>query len=218
MAKKKRRRQKPKSLEPIVSESNATPEPADASPPDTTDESSSDAPALSKTPSSDSAQTDENDNASQPRASRRDFLSSSGKLLTGICGAAAGIGAVHLAIPDSDDTHDSRFVIGRLSDFKMNTLTWLRDKSLFVMRAEKGIGAFSSKCTHLGCTVQRTDTGFLCPCHGARFDTAGRVIHGPAIKPLPWFSVVRYPDGRLWVHLDEPAPQGPVVVSDWKKG
>lgn len=150
--------------------------------------------------------------------SRRDFLSSSSKLLTGICGAAAGIGAVRLAIPDIDDTHESRFVLGRLSDFKMNTLTWLRDKSLFVMRDEKGIGAFSSKCTHLGCTVQRTDTGFSCPCHGARFDETGRVIHGPAIHPLPWYAVVRYPDGRLWVHLDESAPQGPSAVSDWKEG
>ena len=145
--------------------------------------------------------------------SRRAFLSSSGKIVTGICGAVACIGGIRLASPNFDDTHEARFAIGYLADFKMNTLTWIREKGLFVMRDAAGIGAFSSKCTHLGCTVQRTDTGFLCPCHGARFDEMGVVVHGPAAKPLPWYRVFLYPDGRLWVHLDEQAPsEGPSAL------
>ncbi len=48
-------------------------------------------------------------------------------------------------------------------------------------------------CTHLGCvplgnkpTDPRGDFGgWLCPCHGSQYDTAGRVRHGPAPANLP---------------------------------
>lgn len=42
-------------------------------------------------------------------------------------------------------------------------------------------------CTHLGCSPGREgEIGFLCACHGSRFDFAGRVLRGsPAPKNLP---------------------------------
>lgn len=41
-------------------------------------------------------------------------------------------------------------------------------------------------CTHLGCSPGReSEKGFLCACHGSRFDFAGRVMEGsPAPKNL----------------------------------
>ncbi len=41
-------------------------------------------------------------------------------------------------------------------------------------------------CTHLGCSPGReNEKGFLCACHGSRFDFAGRVVKGsPAPKNL----------------------------------
>ncbi|MGU9951105.1 MAG: ubiquinol-cytochrome c reductase iron-sulfur subunit [Gammaproteobacteria bacterium WSBS_2016_MAG_OTU1] len=41
-------------------------------------------------------------------------------------------------------------------------------------------------CTHLGCSPGReAEKGFLCACHGSRFDFAGRVLKGsPAPKNL----------------------------------
>ncbi len=42
-------------------------------------------------------------------------------------------------------------------------------------------------CTHLGCIPQFTEgsfTGYLCPCHGSEYDTAGRVVRGPAPENL----------------------------------
>ena len=42
-------------------------------------------------------------------------------------------------------------------------------------------------CTHLGCIPQFTEgsfTGYLCPCHGSEYDTAGRVVRGPAPNNL----------------------------------
>lgn len=51
--------------------------------------------------------------------------------------------------------------------------------------------ALSAVCTHLGCIVTwQPDKGiFLCPCHGGRFSTTGKVLGGPPPKPLPSYSV-----------------------------
>jgi ubiquinol-cytochrome c reductase iron-sulfur subunit len=39
-------------------------------------------------------------------------------------------------------------------------------------------------CTHLGCVPNKTDAGWLCPCHGSMYDNSGRVVRGPAPKNL----------------------------------
>lgn len=51
--------------------------------------------------------------------------------------------------------------------------------------------ALDLTCTHLGCTVKGTPTGFACPCHGSRFDPTGRVLVGPAPRPLRRLALVR---------------------------
>lgn len=62
-----------------------------------------------------------------------------------------------------------------------------RGKKLAVYRDESGIvKVCSAVCTHLGCIVQfnSAEKSWDCPCHGARFDTDGEVLEGPATKPL----------------------------------
>ncbi|MEU3255284.1 Rieske (2Fe-2S) protein [Streptomyces sp. NPDC006997] len=53
--------------------------------------------------------------------------------------------------------------------------------------AEGEFRAFSSTCTHQGCTVAEVADGTInCPCHGSRFHIEdGSVAHPPATKPLP---------------------------------
>ncbi|CAM5247166.1 Glycine/D-amino acid oxidase-like deaminating enzyme/nitrite reductase/ring-hydroxylating ferredoxin subunit OS=Streptomyces violarus OX=67380 GN=FHS41_001727 PE=4 SV=1 [Streptomyces violarus] len=58
---------------------------------------------------------------------------------------------------------------------------------LAVYRDEDGnLHSFSARCTHLGCLVafNSAERAWECPCHGSRFDTDGKVIQGPATKPL----------------------------------
>jgi thiosulfate dehydrogenase [quinone] large subunit len=56
--------------------------------------------------------------------------------------------------------------------------------------------AYQLVCTHQGCTVDYTGSGFQCPCHGARFDQTGQVTAGPARAPLTKVSV-RVLDGQV---------------------
>ncbi|WP_169738917.1 FAD-dependent oxidoreductase [Jiangella gansuensis] len=52
---------------------------------------------------------------------------------------------------------------------------------------EGSLHCLSARCTHLGCLVVFNDAErtWDCPCHASRFDTDGRVLSGPAVRPLP---------------------------------
>ncbi len=63
---------------------------------------------------------------------------------------------------------------------------------IFFTREAK-LCALSTRCTHAGCTVVWQRNGgtesLKCPCHDSKFDTAGRVLNGPAKLPLARYSV-----------------------------
>ncbi|MGB3788035.1 MAG: Rieske 2Fe-2S domain-containing protein [Phormidesmis sp.] len=52
--------------------------------------------------------------------------------------------------------------------------------------------AISAVCTHRGCAVDWDAAAqmFVCPCHGSRYDEAGRVAEGPARRDLALIAVV----------------------------
>ncbi|WP_020676778.1 ubiquinol-cytochrome c reductase iron-sulfur subunit [Geopsychrobacter electrodiphilus] len=51
--------------------------------------------------------------------------------------------------------------------------------------------ALTAVCTHLGCIIKWVDAKgeFLCPCHGGRFSSEGKVLGGPPPKPLKSYTV-----------------------------
>jgi nitrite reductase/ring-hydroxylating ferredoxin subunit len=64
-------------------------------------------------------------------------------------------------------------------------------------RDEQGeLHAVSAVCTHLGCLIEwnASEETWDCPCHGSRFDVAGRVLRGPAKKDLAEIEVTPSPD------------------------
>jgi menaquinol-cytochrome c reductase iron-sulfur subunit len=59
-----------------------------------------------------------------------------------------------------------------------------------VKDAANHITAFGPQCTHLGCAYhwEEAKGEFLCPCHNSLFAIDGRVISGPAPRPLDRFE------------------------------
>ncbi len=60
-----------------------------------------------------------------------------------------------------------------------------------VKKADNQVIAFAPQCTHLGCAYHWDETtkNFQCPCHTSAFAIDGRVISGPAPRPLDRYAV-----------------------------
>jgi nitrite reductase/ring-hydroxylating ferredoxin subunit len=73
--------------------------------------------------------------------------------------------------------------------------------STLVQRSEDGtLRAFSARCTHLGCRIDRIIDGeAVCPCHGSRFRADGTVASGPASRPLAALRVEPDPKNGGWI-------------------
>jgi len=67
------------------------------------------------------------------------------------------------------------------------------ERGVWLVRQGREIWALDGRCTHLGCAVglEAGGDGFVCPCHGSRYDLAGDVLHGPADEPLARLQVER---------------------------
>jgi Rieske Fe-S protein len=60
---------------------------------------------------------------------------------------------------------------------------------LVARTGDQSFAALTSTCTHQTCTISGFDGGdYVCPCHGSRFTTSGRVVNGPASAPLRSFN------------------------------
>ena len=68
---------------------------------------------------------------------------------------------------------------------------------LFVAGTAESPVGLSLACTHLGCRVAVAPGGFACPCHGSRFDAAGRPVAGPARSALARVPFARR--GDTWI-------------------
>lgn len=102
----------------------------------------------------------------------------------------------------------SRFHVGKPDDFPSGTKLALEDRRICLVRDGDQFAAVSTTCTHLGCIVSPSDTGYSCPCHGSRYDQDGNVTGGPAPKPLAWYKVSLAPNGELEVDKDQEIQPG----------
>jgi menaquinol-cytochrome c reductase iron-sulfur subunit len=72
-----------------------------------------------------------------------------------------------------------------------------------VRRSATEVTVFSPVCTHLGCRYDwEPNSGrFLCPCHGSLFGLDGKVLAGPAPRPLDTLPV-KIENGELFVEWE----------------
>jgi ubiquinol-cytochrome c reductase iron-sulfur subunit len=83
-----------------------------------------------------------------------------------------------------------------------------------------GILCYSKICTHVGCPIslwEQQTHHLLCPCHQSTFDLAdnGKVLFGPAARPLPQLPIAVDSEGYLIATSDFTEPVGP---SFWERG
>jgi menaquinol-cytochrome c reductase iron-sulfur subunit len=69
-----------------------------------------------------------------------------------------------------------------------------------VRKDEQNVVAFAPQCTHLGCAYHWDDkeNNFLCPCHTSTFSIDGKVLSGPAPRPLDRF-VTKIDQGKILI-------------------
>jgi quinol---cytochrome c reductase iron-sulfur subunit len=77
-----------------------------------------------------------------------------------------------------------------------------------------GILCYSKICTHVGCPIslyEQQTHHLLCPCHQSTFDLgdAGKVVFGPANRPLPQLPITTDAEGYIVAQRDFLVPPGP---------
>ena len=132
---------------------------------------------------------------------------------TGWCGSLISIVGPALAnvrylFPNVVYEGPTQFKVGRPEEYPAGSATFLEDQRLFILHDPEGFRALSAVCTHLRCTTGpftpstaagRPGMTSRCPCHGSIFAKDGRVLQGPAPRPLDFYRVSLAPDGRLLV-------------------
>lgn len=147
---------------------------------------------------------------------RRGFCCGIIYFLGGLISAALGVpAAVYLFLP-LRSRKESQWVdagdLTQLEPRQPQELTFRRTRAdgwkitsekatAWVVRiTDQEVVAFSPSCTHLGCAyhwdAQKNE--FLCPCHGSVFGIDGKVLAGPAPRPLDRYDV-KVENTRLWL-------------------
>ncbi len=157
---------------------------------------------------------------------RRRLVTGGALAAGGVASAAIGLPALGFALgPIFEKTvHEGWQDVGAEADFNPKTyvprvITIIPDigeagkTTIYVRKAtsadrspsDKGKAplpyvAISTRCAHLGCPVRYVQAAerFICPCHGGVYDSEGRVVGGPPVRPLDRFYT-RVVNGRVQV-------------------
>jgi len=140
---------------------------------------------------------------------RRDFLKKGAKVIAVVAGIIAIPVVVRQIIPRKT-AEGLKFKIGFPGDYPVNRFTFISDFNVFVLRDHEGIRVLSARCTHLGCIIEKQESGFICPCHGSCYNDEGKVLKGAAPVDLPWLKAYLATDGKIVI---EP---GKYIKSDEK--
>jgi len=138
--------------------------------------------------------------------SRRGFFIAAIYGLGGIIGACLGLPALaYLLLPPKARKEDEWIEAGDVTKLAVDSpveLTFRRTRvdgwkvqsekstTWAVKQPDGSVVAFGPQCTHLGCAYHwdEAKNDFLCPCHTSVFSIDGRVISGPAPRPLDRYA------------------------------
>ena len=98
-----------------------------------------------------------------------------------------GILAVNVVVKDVVPTHKEVVALHTPVKVKDGWLETNSVKAIWALRqSDDQVTVYSPICPHLGCGFQwsGSDSQFKCPCHGSVYDPSGKVLGGPAPRPL----------------------------------
>jgi cytochrome b6-f complex iron-sulfur subunit len=134
------------------------------------------------------------------KINRRDFLkiTATGFLATsGLLGLG---GLLRFMAHPTQQAAVTKFDLGPASNYPIGSRTLLPHIPALLIHTESGFSALSLVCTHLGCTVEAKEDGFVCPCHGSSYANDGSLLTGPAVKGLPKLRIERTTGEKLILH------------------
>lgn len=137
---------------------------------------------------------------------RRRFLGASGATLLGCmlaqaCGSATGPNDGVVEPPPAGSTTFTNGVVtlqlglipaltATNGHLVLGLTSGSRRADLTIINVSGNFRAFTSICTHEGCTVSGYSGGrMICPCHGSEFNQNGQVVAGPAPSSLREYAV-----------------------------
>lgn len=153
---------------------------------------------------------------------RRDFIKGTTVIIGGIITAVIGVPTVAYLIDPAlrKDTSEGWIPVAKMENVPVGVPTpfsftlvqvngWERTSTShggYVLRKSEDpedLLVLNSKCTHLACTVNwsESDKVYLCPCHDAKFSEQGEVLDGPPPRPLDRYEEYRVTeDGTLEIY------------------
>jgi menaquinol-cytochrome c reductase iron-sulfur subunit len=141
-----------------------------------------------------------------PSTTRRTFYISAIYGLGAIITAALGLPAVvYLLVPPRMRRQSDWADAGDISQLALHSpveMTFRRNRvdgwkvtsekstAWVVKNSANQVTAFSPQCTHLGCAYHwdQAQNEFVCPCHNSLFSIEGKVLGGPAPRPLDRYA------------------------------
>jgi len=141
---------------------------------------------------------------------RGQFLTAGTLAVGGVMGALIAVPVAGMALAPVFGGSDFEAVfIGKLDEFQDGVFTkvvlhphsdkpdaYVRKKVAFVrlnkggkgdslaLKGQEEYSVISNVCMHLGCPVQASNAGFVCPCHGGAYNKDGKRQAGPPVRPL----------------------------------
>lgn len=139
---------------------------------------------------------------------RRQFFIKLGATSLAVAGAGACVFGFQYLSPSVLYEPSPVVNAGKPEQYAIDSVTLEPRFGIFVVRLPEGFYAMSAVCTHLGClSVWKPDAGRIaCPCHGSFFQRDGKVIAGPAPRPLPWLKMWLSDEGSLMVDRSNAVP------------
>jgi menaquinol-cytochrome c reductase iron-sulfur subunit len=142
-----------------------------------------------------------------PHTTRRAFFLSAIYGLWGIISAALGVPAfLYLFLPPKPRKEAAFVDVGDISGLRLGSpleMVFRRNRvdgwkvisekstAWVVKLTQNEVVAFGPQCTHLGCAYHWDDSKaeFICPCHSSVFSKDGKVVSGPAPRPLDRYDL-----------------------------